>query len=389
MQKTVYLDNNATTAVAPEVVEAMLPFFKTQWGNPSSLHTFGSSTRRHLDEAREKVAALIGAADASEIIFTSCGSESNNMAILGAASAMGGRPHVLTSQVEHSAVLGPCGKLEKEGCRVDRISVDGGGQLKLNTLNEILAESNNPLLASFMWANNETGVIFSVAELAAQIHGAGGLFHTDAVQAVGKLPINMQEVPVDMLSLSGHKLHAPKGIGALYVRRGTRMDPLMLGGHQERARRAGTENVPYIVGLGKACELVLEKMGGDTLRATQQRDRLEAGILATCKGAGVNGDPASRLPNTTNISFEHLEGEGTLLMLDDICVCVSTGAACESGSIEASHVLKAMDVPRSRMQGAIRFSVGRYTTDAEIDFVLEQLPPIIQRQRELSPRTND
>jgi cysteine desulfurase len=389
MKKMVYIDNNATTAVAPEVVEAMLPFFETHWGNPSSLHTFGSSTKRHIDEAREKVAALIGASSPSEIIFTSCGSESNNMAIRGAVSAMRKQPYVLTSQVEHSAVLGPCNQLEQDGCGVSRIPVDGQGRLALGSLKEILATCESPVLASFMWANNETGVIFPVAELGAMVHEQGGVLHTDAVQAVGKVPINVQAVPVDMLSISGHKVHAPKGVGALYVRRGTRVDSLILGGHQERARRAGTENVPYIVGLGKACELAMEKLDVDQLRETQLRDRLEAGILATCKGAVVNGDPTCRLPNTTNISFEHLEGEGTLLMLDDVGICTSTGAACESGSIEASHVLKAMKVPTSLVQGAIRFSVSRYTTDEEIDYVLAQLPLIIERQRALSPRITD
>jgi len=389
MQNLVYLDNNATTSVAPEVVEAMLPFFETHWGNPSSLHTFGSGTKRHIDEAREKVAALLGAADPSEIIFTSCGSESNNMAIRGAVSAMLKIPYVITSQVEHSAVLGPCKKLEEDGCGVSRIAADGKGHLDIEALKALLSTCEDPVLASFMWANNETGVIFPVEKLGTMVHESGGVFHTDAVQAAGKLPINVRDIPVDMLSISGHKLHAPKGVGALYVRRGTRVDPLLLGGHQERARRAGTENVPYIVGLGKACELALENLETDAQRETKLRDRLEAGILSTCKGAMVNGDPECRLPNTTNISFEHLEGEGTLLMLDDIGVCVSTGAACESGSIEASHVLKAMDVPRSRMQGAIRFSVGRYTTDADIDYVLEQLPPIIERQRVLSPLIRD
>ncbi len=382
----VYLDNNATTPVAPEVVEAMLPFFETHWGNPSSLHTFGSSTKLHIDEARDKVAALLGASDSSEIIFTSCGSESNNMALLGAASAIRGTPHVLTSQVEHAAVLGPCAKLEKEGCGVSRISVDGRGHLDLDALKTVLAECDDPMLASFMWANNETGVVFPVSELGALVREADGILHVDAVQAAGKLPINLQKVPVDMLSISGHKLHAPKGIGALYVRRGTRVDPLLLGGHQERARRAGTENVPYIVGLGKACELALEQIDTDARREADLRDRLEAGILSSCKGAVVNGDPECRLPNTTNISFEHLEGEGTLLMLDDVGICTSTGAACESGSIESSHVLKAMAVPTALVQGAIRFSVSRYTTDEDIDYVLERLPPIIERQRILSPR---
>jgi cysteine desulfurase len=291
--------------------------------------------------------------------------------------------------VEHSAVLGPCSHLEQGGCGVSRVPVDGKGQLDLDSIKEILAGCENPVLASFMWANNETGMLFPIEELVNLIHEADGVFHTDAVQAVGKLPINVQDLPIDMLSLSGHKLYAPKGIGALYVRRGTRVDPLILGGHQERARRAGTENVPYIVGLGKACELAMENMEAEVQRETALRDQLESGILATCKGAVINGDPSCRLPNTTNISFEHLEGEGTLLMLDDVGICTSTGAACESGSIEASHVLKAMNVPQSLIQGAIRFSVGRYTTEEDIDYALEQLPAIIERQRTLSPRIND
>lgn len=389
MQKMVYLDNNATTAVAPEVVEAMLPFFETDWGNPSSLHTFGSRTKRHMDHAREQVATLIGAADPSEIIFTSCGTESNNMAIRGAAGAMRRQRHIVTSQVEHSAVLEPCNLLETNGYRVTRIPVDSLGHLDMDALKDVLAEDNDPVLASLMWANNETGVVSPVAEFAELIHAKDGLLHTDAVQAAGKLPINVQEVPVDMLSISGHKLYAPKGIGALYVRRGTRMDRLMLGGHQERARRAGTENVPYIVGLGKACELAMQGMEKDTTHEVRLRDRLENGILGSCKGAVVNGDPECRTPNTTNISFEHLEGEALLLMLDDVGICTSTGAACESGSVEASHVLKAMNVPRDRVNGSIRFSLGRYSTDKDVDYVLEQLPRIVDRLRELSPRIKD
>ncbi len=385
----VYLDNNATTAVAPEVLEAMIPFFKTQWGNPSSLHTFGSSTKRSIDDAREKVALFLGASDPSEIIFTSGGSESNTLALLGAVSAMQGTPHVMISQVEHSAVLGPCAKLENDGLHVGRIAVDGLGHLDLDALKAELAEYAGPALASFMWANNETGVIFPMAELTGIVHEADGVFHTDAIQAAGKIPVNVQDIPVDMLSLSGHKLYAPKGVGALYVRRGTRLNPLILGGQQERGRRAGTENVPYIVGLGKACELALDRMAQDAKREDSLRDRLEKGILSTCKGAVVNGDPDSRLPNTTNIGFEQLEGEAILLALDDAGICASAGSACQSGSIDVSHVLKAMNLSCSRMQGAVRLSVGRYTTDADIDYALEQLPIIIDRQRELSPRVKE
>ncbi len=381
----VYLDNNATTAIAPEVLEAMLPLFKTQWGNPSSLHTFGSNTKRCIEDAREKVAALLGASDSSEIIFTSGGSESNTMALLGAVSAMPGTPTVLTSEVEHSAVLGPYAKLEKENHSTIRMAVDELGNLDLGALKAELAKIEGSILASFMWANNETGVIFPMKELADLVHEADGLLHTDAIQAAGKIPVNVQNVPVDMLSISGHKIYAPKGIGALYLRRGTRLEPLILGGQQERARRAGTENVPYIVGLGKACELAQEQMEQDAKREQDLRDRLEQGILSTCKRTMVNGDLSHRLPNTCNISFDQLEGEAILLMLDDAGICASAGSACQSGSIEVSHVLKAMNLPRSRMQGAIRLSVGRYTTEADVDAVLKQLPAMIDRQRALTP----
>lgn len=388
MNNPVYVDNNATTAVAPEVVEAMLPFFHDQWGNPSSMHTFGNKVKRQMDAAREQVAALIGAEHPSEIIFTSCGSESNNMALRGAVDAMQGNAHLITSRVEHSAVLGPCQHLEERGCRLTVVGVDAEGNLDLEQLGEALG-NDRKTVTSIMWANNETGVIFPIDRIAEQVANGGGVFHTDAVQIAGKLPISVKDLPVDMLSLSGHKLYAPKGIGVLYVRRGTRVTPLLMGGHQERGRRAGTENVPYIVGLGKACELAMERMEQDARHERRLLDRLEAGILATCKGAHVNGDRCHRLPNTSNISFEHLEGEAILLMLDDVGICASTGSACESGSLEPSHVLHAMDVPRSMLHGSVRFSLGRYSTDRDVDYLLEKLPPIIERLRDLSPQVKD
>jgi cysteine desulfurase len=388
MSSPVYADNNATTAVAPEVTEAMLPFLHEQWGNPSSMHTFGSRVKRDIDHARERVAALIGAAHPSEIIFTSCGSESNNMAIRGAVDAMGEGGRIITSRVEHSAVLGPCRHLAEHGVRLTELKVDGRGDLDPGQLEGSLGNGRKTL-ASIMWANNETGVLFPVTELADQIKEAGGLFHTDAVQIAGKLPISVKDTAIDMLSISGHKLYAPKGIGALYVRRGTRFSPLILGGHQERGRRAGTENVPYIVALGKACEMAMECMDRDAAHERRLLDKLEAGILASCKGSAVNGDIDNRLPNTTNISFEFLEGEAILLMLDDVGICASTGSACESGSLEPSHVLHAMDVPRAMLHGSVRFSLGRYSTEQDVDYILEKLPPIINRLRELSPRTQD
>ncbi len=388
MKTPVYVDNNATTAVAREVAEAMLPFFQEHWGNPSSMHTFGSRVKRHLDTAREQVAALIGAQHPSEIIFTSCGSESNNMAIRGAVDAMQGNAHIITTQVEHSAVLGPCRHLEERGCRLTLLGVDAGGNLNLEQLGEAVG-NDRKTCTSVMWANNESGVIYPIPEVAEKVKEGGGIFHTDAVQIAGKLPISVKDLAVDMLSLSGHKLHAPKGIGALYVRRGTRITPLLLGGHQERGRRAGTENVPYIVGLGKACEIALECMERDAAHERRLRDRLEAGILQSCKGARVNAAQSTRLPNTSNISFEFLEGEAILLMLDDVGICASTGSACESGSIEPSHVLRAMDVPRSMVHGSIRFSFGRYNTDEDVDYILEKLPPIIDRLRALSPQVKE
>ncbi|MBN2703676.1 MAG: cysteine desulfurase NifS [Pontiellaceae bacterium] len=388
MNKSVYVDNNATTAVAPEVTESMLPFFHEQWGNPSSMHTFGGKVKRHVDAAREKVAALIGAEHPSEIIFTSCGSESDNMAIRGSVDAMDGHPHVITTRVEHAAVLGPCHYLEDRGYRLTTLEVDAKGNLDMGKVREA-SSSGKKTVASIMWANNETGVLFPVPEIAALIKEGGGIFHTDAVQIAGKLPISVKDQPIDLLSISGHKLHAPKGIGALYVRRGTKITPHIMGGHQERGRRAGTENVPYIVGLGTACEMAMATMANDAEHERRLRDRLEAGILSTCKGSQINGDVSNRLPGTSNISFEYVEGESILLMLDDVGICASTGSACASGSLEPSHVLRAMDVPRSMVHGSIRFSFGRYNTEEDVDYILEQLPPIIKRLRELSPFAQD
>jgi cysteine desulfurase len=384
MNKSIYVDNNATTCVALEVREAMLPYFGELWGNPSSMHTFGGEIKKHIDAAREKVAALIGAESPSEIIFTSCGSESDNMAIRGGVDAMRGYPHVITSRVEHAAVLGPCHYLEDRGYRLTTLEVDPLGQLDLSQLRDEVKGSKKSL-ASIMWANNETGVIFPIPEMGEIIHEYDGVFHTDAVQIAGKMPISVKDLQVDMLSISGHKLHAPKGVGALYVRRGTKVTPHIMGGHQERGRRAGTENVPYIIGLGKACELAMERMADDARHEQVLRDRLETGILESCPGSRVNGDILHRLPNTTNISFEYVEGEAILLMLDDVGICASTGSACASGSLEPSHVLRAMDVPRTMVHGSIRFSLSRYNTDEDVDYVLEQMPRVIHRLRELSP----
>ena len=380
--KNIYLDNNATTAVAPEVTEAMLPFFSELWGNPSSMHFFGGQVGRHLRTAREQVAGLIGA-DPSEIVFTSCGTESDNTAIRGALEAMGPGTRLITTRVEHAAVLGPAQHYDHQGGKIVELGVDASGQLDLSELRKEL--SSGPALVSVMWANNETGVVFPVAEVAQIVKGAGGVLHTDAVQAAGKLPIDMREIPVDMLSLSGHKLHAPKGIGVLYVRKGTRINPFLLGGHQENGRRGGTENVPYIVGLGRACELAAAHMAGEMTRVAALRDKLEAGILETCPDTTVNGDRVNRLPNTTNISFQFIEGEAILYHLSDAGIAASSGSACTSGSLEPSHVIRAMGVPFTAAHGSTRFSLSRYNTDEDIDYVLEQIPPVITRLRALSP----
>ena len=379
---TVYLDNNATTRVAPEVTEAMLPFFRDLWGNPSSMHHFGGQVQRFIEDARTSVATLIGAEDPSEIVFTSCGTESNNMAVYGAAEALGPQTRIITSRVEHPAVLSPCRHFQEHGYEIEEIGVDESGQLHIDELAEALRKG--PSLVSTMWANNETGVVFPTEEICQMVKQAGGVFHTDAVQATGKLPINVSRVPIDMLSLSGHKLHAPKGVGALYIRRGTKLKTFMMGGHQENGRRAGTENVPYIVGLGKACQLARQTLVPEAVIAAL-RDKLEAGLLASCPDATVNGDRVNRLPNTTNMSFQYIEGEAILYHLSDLGVAASSGSACTSGSLEPSHVIRAMGVPFTSAHGSIRFSLSRYTTEDEIDYVIEKMPTIVDRLRDLSP----
>jgi len=380
--KTIYLDNNATTRVAPEVVEAMAPFFTTLYGNASSMHTFGGQVKKHVDRAREQVAALLSCGP-SEIVFTSCGTESDNAAIRGTVEASAGRKHhVVTTRVEHLAVLSVCQHLGTHGYRVTELPVDGAGMLDLDRLEASL--SDDTAIVSAMWANNETGVLFPIKDIAEICRRRGVTFHTDAVQAVGKVAIDLEAVPVDLLSLSGHKLHAPKGVGVLYVRKGTRIAPFLLGGHQESNRRAGTENVPYIVGLGRAAELAREHMA-DVARIGELRDRLERSILAACPDSFVNGEGSPRLPNTTNIAFEYVEGESILLLLDQAGICASSGSACTSGSLEPSHVMRAMGVPFTAAHGSTRFSLSRYTTRDEIDYVVEQMPPIIERLRELSP----
>ena len=380
--RVVYLDNNATTCVAPEVRDAMLPFFTELWGNPSSMHAFGGQVARHIEEARARVASLIHA-DPSEIVLTSCGTESDNAAIYGVAEMLGPQAKIVTSRVEHPAVLGSCRHFQEHGHTVVELAVDGLGQLDLAGLRA--AVYGGPCLVSLMWANNETGVIFPMDEIARIVKSAGGILHTDAVQAVGKLPVDVRQVPADLLALSGHKLHAPKGVGALYIRRGTRLKTYMVGGHQEHGRRGGTENVPYIVGLGVAAELAAKHMEEERTRVAKLRDRLEAGLLATCPDSRVNGDTRHRLPNTTNMSFEFIEGEAILYHLSDQGICASSGSACSSGSLEPSHVIRAMGVPFTAAHGSIRFSLSRYTTDEAIDFVLAHMPKIVAELRALSP----
>ncbi len=378
----IYLDNNATTMVAPEVLDEMLPFFSARYGNPSSMHTFGGEVARKIEAARQKMAALLGASP-EEIIFTSCGTESDSTAIQAAILSNPDKKHIITSRVEHPAVKSLYEHLSKNGYRTTFVPVDRKGHLDLDYLYDHL--SDDTAIVSIMWANNESGVVFPVEALAETITARGILFHTDAVQAVGKIAIDLQHVKVDMLSLSGHKIHAPKGIGALFVRRGTKFSPFLIGGHQENGRRGGTENVTSIVGLGKAAELAAEKLEEENTRVKYLRDKLEAGLLDRIPNGMINGDLDHRLPNTTSIGFEYIEGESILLMMDGLGICASSGSACTSGSLEPSHVLRAMGVPFTSAHGSIRFSLSIYNTEEEIDFVIENLPPIIIRLREMSP----
>jgi len=380
--KTIYLDNNATTQVTPEVLEAMLPYFHELYGNPSSMHSFGGQVARKIREAREQAAALIGART-EEIIFTSCGTESDNAAIRSALAAHPDRRHIVTTRVEHPAVKSLCAHLTRQGYRVTELPVDKNGLLDMDQFERSL--SANTAVVSLMWANNETGVLFPVEQAAEIAREKGILFHTDAVQAVGKIPINMKKTVIDMLSISGHKLHAPKGIGILYVRKGTKFSPFLIGGHQEKERRGGTENTPSIIGLGKACELAAKEMERENTVVKSLRDKLETELLARIPNSRVNGSPLFRLPNTTNISFEYVEGEAILLLMNEYGICASSGSACTSGSLQPSHVLRAMGVPFTMAHGSIRFSLSIYNTEEEIDFVIEKLPSIIEKLRSISP----
>jgi cysteine desulfurase len=378
----IYVDNNATTRVADEVLQEMLPFLTDYYGNASSMHTFGGQVRRHIDEARQRVAALLGATP-GEVIFTSCGTESDNAAILGAIDGLPRRRKIVTSKVEHPAVLGLCKTLQKKGYHVEYVPVNAKGKLCFDALEKMVDDET--AIVSVMWANNETGNIYPVVKLAEIAHQHGALFHTDAVQAVGKVPIDLSRTRIDFLSLSGHKLHAPKGIGALYVRQGAPFSQFLIGGHQEFGMRAGTENVPGIVALGKAAELAAQHLDEECTRVAAMRDRLEQGLLSRCPDARVNGNPEARLPNTTNISFEFVEGEAILLRLDQHGIAASSGSACTSGSLEPSHVLRAMGVPQTALHGSVRFSLSRCNTMAEMDTIIQKLPPIIELLRDISP----
>jgi len=380
--KTIYFDNNATTKVAEEVFEEIRPFFCELYGNPSSMHSFGGQVGIKIRTAREQVASLLGC-EPAEIIFTGCGTESDNTAIKGVLAAHPDKRKLITTRIEHPAVLTTCRQMGNHGYTVVELPVDREGGIELNQLEEQI--DDDTALVTIMWANNETGVLFAVDKIGKICAEKGVTFHTDAVQAVGKIPMNLAKSNIDLLSLSGHKLHAPKGIGVLYVKKGTRLQPFITGGHQEAARRAGTENVPGIIGLGKACELAAKNIEKENEKVKYLRAKLENALLATCPGARLNGDKDNRLPNTTNISFEFIEGEAILLMLDKYGICASSGSACTSGSLEPSHVLRAMGVPFTAAHGSVRFSLSRYNTEDEVDFAIKKMPEIVDRLRKLSP----
>ena len=382
-QNLVYLDNNATTRVAPEVLEAMLPFFSERYGNPSSMHTFGGSVGREMREARESLADLLGCGT-DEIIFTSCGTESDNTAIRSALAAQPEKRHIVTTRVEHPAVLSLCKFLERsQGYRVTYLGVDAEGRLDMQELTDSLTDDT--AIVSIMWANNETGVIFPIERIAELTRSRGIMLHTDAVQAVGKIPMKLSETGVDMLSLSGHKLHAPKGVGALFVRRKLPYRPYLIGGHQEHGKRAGTENTTGIIALGAAARAAQAHLPGENTTVRALRDRLEDALLASVPDSRLNGHKTERLPNTSNISFKYIEGEAILLLLDQLGIAASSGSACTSGSLEPSHVLRAMGVPFTFAHGSIRFSLSRYTTGADVDYVIKNVPGIIETLRKISP----
>jgi len=381
--KTIYVDNNATTRVGPEVVNAMLPFFSEMYGNPSSLHTFGGQVAKYIDNAREQVANLVQASRPSEIIFTGCGTESDNTAIRSALAASPEKKHIVTTNVEHPAVLNLCKHLEKTGYEVSYLKVDTKGQIDIEEFKSLIRPDT--AVVSVMWANNETGVIFPIEEIAKICAEKEIPFHVDAIQAVGKIDINLSKTPITYLAISGHKIHAPKGIGALYIKRGTKFHPWLIGGSHEQGRRAGTHNVASIVGLSKACELAQSDIKKEQIRVAKLRDLLENKILTSIEKTFVNGDQKHRLPNTTNISFEGIEGESILLMLNEFGICASSGSACSSGSLEPSHVLMAMKVPFTRAHGSVRFSLCKDNTEDEIKFIVEKLIEIVKKLRALSP----
>ncbi|HZM06482.1 MAG TPA: cysteine desulfurase NifS [Candidatus Saccharimonadales bacterium] len=377
-----YFDNNATTRVAPEVVEVMVPFLRDGWGNPSSAYRFGRQVGKQLEEARAKVAALINA-DPKEVIFTSCGTESNNSALQSALTTQPAKRHILTTKVEHSAIINHCQFLQKHGCQVTYLPVDADGSLDLHLLDQSIRPDT--AIVSVMWANNETGVVFPIEEIAAICRSKNVLFHTDATQVPGKMKIDAHGLGADFLSLSAHKLHAPKGVGMLYVRRRLKYQPYVIGGHQENGKRGGTENVAGIMGFGRAAELAAAHLEDEDTRVRALRDRLENTILSTVPNTIRTGAKKPRLPNTSNIAFEGVEAEAILMQLDELGICASSGSACTTGSLEPSHVLTAMGLKPMRARGCVRFSLGIYNTDEEVDYLLKHLPRVIARLRELSP----
>jgi len=384
-ENIIYFDNNATTKVDERVVETMVPFFSTYYGNPSSMYTFGGQVGKYIKDARAQVADLVGAADPLEIFFTSCGTENANMAIRGVLEANPGKKHIVTTKVEHPCVLNTTKRLEKLGYQVTYIGVNSEGELDLDEFRDSIRD--NTAIVACMWANNETGVIFPVekmAEITKEINPST-VFFVDAVQAAGKVPINVKNTRIDILGISGHKIHAPKGVGAIYIRKGTLICPLIHGGHQERGKRAGTENVASIIGLGAAAVLAVDNIKDESTRVKMLRDKLERGLLERIFNARVNGSRINRVPNTTNISFEYIEGELILLHLSDLNICASSGSACTSGSLEPSHVLRSMGIPFTAIHGSIRLSLSRYTSETEVDYVLDTMPHVIKKLNGISP----